>query len=371
MSLPHSEILPVNHLSGVFNKTTNSYKFYWLLAILECVRERSEPIIPMSELLAKMVANVWYPVNYFKLSFGQVDRLGGIAVHVKSETRLSLDAEQVQITDEINRILTKPESPGLAKKLHSLMRFVPYRFLRPWFASELSGLPDHKVNSRIIRLATQSFRDTQKPSLYRFINEEEKAIEIPKPWFDYLTVHNKILKDFCLWNLLNYLQKNNPNVPNISEKLFAPQARNLNTARTFWRIVLEDFPDASCIYSGAPIATTSYSLDHFIPWKFVTHDLFWNLVPVPKAVNSAKSDSLPSLKAYFDKFAHIQRKAFRIMFQKDKIKLLEDYSNLYKCELRDIYDMPEQNFKDQLYSNIAPLIQIAKNMGFEPCWRFK
>ncbi|RMD90092.1 MAG: ATP-binding cassette domain-containing protein [Calditrichaeota bacterium] len=39
MKLPDSEILPIKYLSAVFKYTTNSYKFYWFLAIFEAFRE--------------------------------------------------------------------------------------------------------------------------------------------------------------------------------------------------------------------------------------------------------------------------------------------------------------------------------------------
>ncbi|MFO7585650.1 MAG: HNH endonuclease domain-containing protein [Anaerolineales bacterium] len=46
------------------------------------------------------------------------------------------------------------------------------------------------------------------------------------------------------------------------------------------------------LYKGA------YSLDHFLPWRYVAHDLLWNILPASKSVNSSKSDSLPHLPRY-------------------------------------------------------------------------
>ena len=171
--------------------------------------------------------------------------------------------------------------------------------------------------------------------------------------------------------MLSFLQKKNPNIPNIAEKLFPPQTRNLAQARGFWDLVFTEYPTLTCLYSKTPISKNDYTIDHFIPWRFVTHDLLWNLIPTPRFVNSAKSDSLPSLEIYFDNFASIQQKAFKIIFQKGKLRLLEDYSNLYYCELKDIYEMSGKEFKDRLYTTIAPLKQIAENTGFESNWVFQ
>lgn len=82
-NLPPSTKLPIEHLATCFNNVTNSYKFYWFLSILEHIKENQAPTIPIKHLLAAMVATVWYPTNYFRLSFGKQDRLSLIALFDK------------------------------------------------------------------------------------------------------------------------------------------------------------------------------------------------------------------------------------------------------------------------------------------------
>lgn len=71
MELPKDERLDVSRRAAVFADTTNSYKFYWFLAILDSLHENGQPLISMRELSLRMVASVWYPLEYFKLSFGK------------------------------------------------------------------------------------------------------------------------------------------------------------------------------------------------------------------------------------------------------------------------------------------------------------
>ncbi len=73
--LPQSSDVPVNFLAGSFSNVTASYKFYWFLAILDSLERFHEPVIKFSDLNVEMVASVWYPINYFKLSFGKQDKL--------------------------------------------------------------------------------------------------------------------------------------------------------------------------------------------------------------------------------------------------------------------------------------------------------
>lgn len=371
MNLPESHGVPVNYLSAVFKNTSTSYKFYWFLAILECVREENEVVIPIRHLLSKMISNVWYPVNYFSLSFGKQDRLGRIALQVKRKSLLKDNATNAAIHDELDKMLRDPGNRELMRNLNSLLNYVPYRFLSPWYNQILRGLQDAKRNSKIVQLASAGFESHMNWPLYRFVFGNEESIELHRLWFEYLRRHNRILTDFCLWNLLNYLQKNNPNVPNIADKLFAPESRDMSRARKFWSLFFKTHSNITCIYSNIPLTGEEFSIDHFLPWKFVTHDLLWNLVPVPKFINSSKSDSLPSLLKYFEGFAKLQYDAFRTVYQAKRFKWLEDYSNLYQCELDSIFIMSFERFKKRLRSTIVPLVQIAQNMGYESNWVFK
>ena len=74
MQLPSDHKVDVGKLSAVFNSTSASYKFYWFLAILDAI-EDGKTEITKHELFARMIANAWYTVNYFQVSFGKQDKI--------------------------------------------------------------------------------------------------------------------------------------------------------------------------------------------------------------------------------------------------------------------------------------------------------
>lgn len=113
-SLPISYQLPVEHLAAGFGDVTNSYKFYWFLAILEQLQEKQSPQMATKDLLARMVAGVWYPTNYFKLSFGKQDRLGQVALQLGFDTGLSIDTKRQEI---IQNLLERGDMPRDIKSL--------------------------------------------------------------------------------------------------------------------------------------------------------------------------------------------------------------------------------------------------------------
>lgn len=369
-TLPSSSILPVSTLAASFDEVTNSYKFYWFLAILEQVRETQMRTVPLDALLARMVASAWYPTNYFRLSFGKQDRLGSVVARLGEQAGLPMDCPRARVIKIALVHLTEPDDIG--REIFSLANFVPYRFLRPFFAQTLRGANDWEVNSRIKTLAESTFNSSPTPCLYRFVDTPHPGIEIHPGWFEYLQQHLTILTGFCLWHLINYLQKNNPNVSNIAGKLFEPQKRDLRQAHTFWNIVLAQAGQMTCIYSGQQLQKSDFSLDHFLPWRFVAHDLLWNLLPTPKAVNSSKSDNLPDAVLYFDPFADMQYQAVQVIARTPQAaKLLEDHVLLFKVgAITDLQTMTFSKFRDTLYQSIAPQLQIAANMGFSSSWRY-
>lgn len=364
--LPLSPEVAVGRLAGSFNDVTNSYKFFWFLAVLEHVKTSQDAVIPIKDLLAQMVAFVWYPANYFLLSFGKQDQLRNLTEGLLRASSLAADdkpalvkaaaIEQIDYRSQIGRELSK------------LGDYVPFRFLRPFVGDGLRGLDDWRVNAAIVVEAEKAFESRPQETPYRFTGKDK--IELSPPWQHYFSRHYEILAGFCFWRLINYLQHNNPNVTNIAGKLFAPQQRDLKLAKRFWNTVLSKHGALTCIYSGRVMTPKNYSLDHFLPWRFVAHDLLWNLIPTPKDVNSAKSDNLPD-SAYFEAFARLQYEAAQVVAASGKPALLEDYILLLRLEgISGLQSLPFNEFHKGLYDTIVPQMQIARNMGFRVNWRY-
>lgn len=356
MQLPDSERLDIAKFSSVFSDTTNSYKFYWLLAILDSLGESGQTRLSMRDLSIRMVATAWYPLDYFKLSFGKQDGFKPIADCVSQLMTVDNTTNAPSLFRQLQSRLTEAELEQVYRKVRVLLNWVPYRFIRPFFAVETRGLPDHQVNARIIELADES---TKAP--YRFDGD---FIGISDDWADYFKRHQFILRGFTSWHLVRFLQKNNPNVIGLTEKLDKPAERDLKLAARFWKGYLSENPDLRCIYSGQTITTANLSLDHFLPWSFVAHDQLWNIIPIPKWVNSAKNDWLPSLDLYFDAYAQMQYDGFSFYISKHNQKILEDYHVLFAQNLEAIQQQPFAEFKERLAHQILPQLQTAQNLGF-------
>jgi len=198
---------------------TNAYKYYWLLAILDHVRDGGAATAAIDELVARMVAAVWYPSNYFRLSFGKHDKLGEAALVLCEAAQLPPNAPRAQVMDTARAHMAAGSVAG--RLIRRLDKYVVYRFLRPFFAAQVRGAPDWAVNRRVVALAEQRFARGDAPSLYRFV-DEGRSIELHPRGQAYLPHNLAIATGLCRWTLVTYLQRNNPTVPTVAGKLAEP-----------------------------------------------------------------------------------------------------------------------------------------------------
>lgn len=95
--IPQSDILSTTNLSRVFNSTTATYKFYWFQSLLQMHNEEGAYRMNVWDLVIRMVVNAWFPIHYFRLSFGSMDSLHKIVTELQWITALPMDARKEDI----------------------------------------------------------------------------------------------------------------------------------------------------------------------------------------------------------------------------------------------------------------------------------
>ena len=353
MHIPQQESLTTSRLSRVFNNTVATYKYYWLISILNIYMSTGAMRINIWDIVISMVSNAWYPIHYFRLSFGKSDSMYVAIKAIRELTGLPYDANRKLIEDTLKSQLHKKEIRSILK-VFTLN--VPFRFLRPWIDTS----DDKEVVTRSHAFENGSLYALHKDSKVDWI------IELNPVWCNYLHEHYTILIDFAYWNLTLFLQTRNPNVPNIPNKLIRPETRkSLANQRKFWNTVIQASGPVECIYTKLPLSVGEYDLDHFIPWSFVTHDLSWNLIPSNPSINSSKSDRIPDLEFYLPKLANVHHQAIKTYCDLGKSEAaLEDYVSL-GYSVRELLEMPQEKFNEVFHQTFSPMAQIACNMGFE------
>lgn len=355
MNIPQSDKLSTRCMSQVFKNTTATYKFYWFIGLLDLVVKKGKVRMSVWDVVIEMVANAWFPICYFHLSFGKQDSLNNAIAQLRQTFDIPINWNKEELNAWLHESI---DNKAVLSAIRVLTNNVPYRFLSPW----ISTSNDKEMVSR-----SQTF---ENDCLYRLVEEETLWIEINERWLDYLQMNYAVLRDFAYWNLTLFLQTRNPNVPNIPNKLIKQETRNsLSKQHAYWDFAISHGFQVHCIYTGCLLTEGSYALDHFIPWSFVSHDLLWNLMPADESINSSKSDKLPKLDEYLPKLAIAQRQAISVCLSNNfRGKILEDFLSLGYTP-QELAAMDDTHITDCFYRTYSPLNQIALNMGFET-WNY-
>ena len=315
MQIPQSNILTTRHLNRVFDKTVATYKYYWFLGMLDLFVKQGKTRMNVWEIMITMVANAWYPVVYFRLSFGKSESLYEAIMTLQKDYDIPINISVRDLTALLHEFIQRSD---VRKRLNFLQLNVPFRFLRPWIDTS---------DDRQTIVRSQTF---ENGCLYKLERVDGTLwVELNPVWLDYLRENYDILSAFAYWGLTGFLQVRNPNVPNISGKLVKQEERSsLFAQHKFWNIAMSHGLEVRCLYTDNLLKEHAYDLDHLIPWSFVSHDLLWNLMPADSSINSSKSNRLPDLDLYLPKMAEAHQAALRINLNVGKQpKLLEINKN--------------------------------------------
>lgn len=191
----------------------------------------------------------------------------------------------------------------------------------------------------------------------------------------YIQRNQEIIRGWLEYNMILYLQRRNPSVPGIADKLMPPQERKLEKVKKYWKLILTLEPVQE-IYSGKILTEKDISIDHFVPWSYVAHDEMWNLNPTTKSINSSKSNNLPDWDTYFEKLARQEYRSYELMWKYDKVhdefeKCAKEHINNDVVRYRVYREGLEYPvFAEELKSIILPVYQSAQNCGFRK-WQYQ
>lgn len=131
MKLPYSNKLPIDRLGSCFDDTTNAYKFYWFLAILESILENNTTVISTKELAVRMIADAWYPLDYFKLSFGKQDGFKKIAQSISKKLIVDNSPNSSSLFNQLQNNPTRCvySNESITQSGYSLDHFIPWTYI--------------------------------------------------------------------------------------------------------------------------------------------------------------------------------------------------------------------------------------------------
>lgn len=373
MELPYSEELNIGHLSKLFGKTTNCYKFFWFQAILRKL-DGIHNRFTFEELINEMIVDAWYMVTEYHLRLGPIgskDNLEEIAKYIHENYHI----RSTEKRDKLMEFLQTTEDKNIKKYKLDLIRYVPYKLQVPFY-DEIHI--DHSTWCGSKEKLTNKI-NSQKRLIYYFAlySGLNTIIEIDALWAAYLLKHKEIIKGWTQLSLIHYLQNKNPSVPGIADKLEHRNTRgDTERVRKYWQLIIQKDPSLTDIYGKIDLKDVSISVDHFIPWQYVAHDELWNLHPTTQSINSSKNNSLPAWELYFEKLGGLEYRAYELKKEHPEVK--ETFQKIAP------YHLNNQEIRNQLYEDgldrnsfitrlehvIRPIYEAAQLSGFKE-WVYK
>ena len=351
----------------MFDNTTECYKFFWFKAIVTKVTAGKYELT-YEELVDEMIADAYFMVTEYHLNLGPKDALEGIVnlIKIKNPALKSCEKQSVIID-----FLKNTQDKEIISKKRALTYNVPYRLQSP-FMENVKGKEWNVGESRLIAKINQENR-----LIYYFeaLNGLSTKIIVQSDWVQYIIKNQEIIKGWLEYKMIMYIQKRNPSVPGIADKLYPPYERNLERVKKYWRLILSLEPVYE-IYGDNILTENDLSIGHFVPWSYVAHDEMWNLNPTTKSINSSKSNNLPDWNTYFEKLVRQEYQSYQMLWKYDAVhkefdKCAKEHINNDDIRYR-IYrkGLEFTEFAGELETIILPVYQSAKNCGFTN-WKYQ
>lgn len=280
--------LDIESFSQMMKDPSYCYKFYWLEAIVDIISEGIQDTT-FDAIIDEMICNAWYSVREFHIHLSGIQADGlvrdGLERAVLKLTELSdlpANASKVEIKNAI-----REHNADLKLAKEQLTNMVPGRALAGFFSKSSEEVPwgsirrlteyIRRIDNTMIRLP-YTFGDSSKL---------KKEVHFNPDWMRMIQDNMVNILGWIQYEKVKWLQNNNPEVPGLIYKL-APmdeKMRKLNNVRKLWEGILE-VREVCDVFTGKPIITKQYDVDHFIPWSFVMNDELWNLMPMDSSLNS-------------------------------------------------------------------------------------
>lgn len=319
-----------------------------------------------------MIADAWYMVLEYRLSLGAGNtRLVAVVKRAGEVSGLKSSEKKAKVL----KFLTETEDKEIIAGRRKLVENVPYRLLSP-FTKEITEEMWNGDKNRLAQII-----NAQPYMMYYFteINKLYSRIEIQPAWINYIQKNSPIILGWIRSEMIDYLQKRNPSVPGIPNKLYPPGERqDITRAKEYWEAVIKKAKAKGepmiDIYGNIPLKPEEIVIDHFIPWSYLTHDELWNLNPTVQSINSSKNNNLPDWKTYIDNLCSQEYQAYQIGNSDEEIKVIFE-----KCKKVHINDerireglyregKTETEFSNELKDILFPVYESARKAGFNEGW---
>ena len=362
--LPESDGLRIEYFGHLFDNISECYKMFWFQVIVEKILA-GQTSASYEEIIDEMITHAWYMVAEYHLNLGPRDNLEFVVNRLVEISGFKASEDKAVLLEYIRNC----QDPEVLRYKKILTTNVPYRLQAPFldWKTDDWNVGKRQLIDRINAYYRLIYKFDQLDGLNTRIHFDEK-------WSEYIVRNQVIIKGWLKYNLVEYLQRRNPNVPGVIDKLYPPQEQKLEDIQKYWKLIMTVQPVVE-IYGNGELTEKDISIDHFVPWSYVANDEIWNLHPTTKNINSSKSNHLPRWDVYFKKLSGLEYLSYQLMWRHDGIR--KEFEKIKKKHLNSplvegrLYapNLSGEEFCGRLSEIVLPVYQSAKAAGFRE-WEY-
>lgn len=368
--------LNMDDFAQMLKNPNQSYKFYWFEAIVTLLPEKD--VMTFAEIISEMIWQAWYTVTQYHLHLGPIKEGNAEnyiehAIHVLEKSQ---DTSSVMTKEKFD-LLVREHWDEVKADYKGLTIYVPYRLLSSFF-KDISG--SDKIwdqRSRLITYAEELNKTCILPYIFLPGKGLERKIKVNHYWRQMILDNYSVIRSWIQMKKIRFLQDRNPGVPGIVYKLedASNKQRNMTKVRTLWMTYSNQTgKPIKDIYSGEEIAADKFSLDHFVPWSYLTSDELWDLTPMDRGENSSKGNKLPDWDHYFPNLLNSQFDLYDQIFSNDTVRKkfelckANNLNSVWAIEKLYIPGNSFEQFKNILEHYMHPIYDSAVLQGYR-IWR--
>lgn len=332
-------------LQRCFTHTTLTYKFYWLMALIQKVTVYQETDFPAFELTPLMVSMAWRPIAKHQLGLGPGEAFSRIVRQLRPSMNIPIETSYATVLQSIQSELVRGDSSQLLHSaLKQLLVNVPYCFLQPW-----TGLNREKC---IREVNNHNRFDRQCTPYWLTIEHGHLMVHVRQCWVEYLNFHRHDLTSYAMAGLQDFVRKRNPEVQCarfmlnwcIDTDLLMQQVDYWNTVAQ--RALALGNP-LRCIFSQQVIEPDQYRIDHFMPEAFADSERLWSIYPADVSARvSNTGNHFKEMALLMPQLAKSQQQALLLYLQTNAQcpKVVADFEG-WKVPLTEIATLPSEQFR--------------------------
>lgn len=353
-------------LGKCFDNVTLSYKYYWMMALIEKVAVEGITEMSAMSLAIQMVGMAWQPICKHQVGLGYKDGFKKIIDELRNRISVGAETSPFDVVMAIESQMQNPDQkPAIDDLLGRLLDNVPYCYLSPWVNMKF------KDCKAAIRQKSNVFEQKCTPyflEYHKVGRKQELWVKVNPVWVSFIRNNVSQLYDFAMGGLFAYVSPRNEEIQSIEYMLdWRMQTEVRDRQLYFWNQAIrcgnEHQNPLQCLFTSRELIPNCYRLDHFLPSHFADAEKLWCVYPADLSAEVSKTGNhYQHLARLIDPLARAQQSALSNFLKAGGSPdfLAVDYGS-WDVPLKSLISIRPEQFAEMLRARFSSATSNAVN----------